>query len=152
MNWTIDKRQLAAVLVMLVAVAMTGCAALERVEESPVASHLVANQITLRFIARADDPVARAADVRDVLQRVRKGIDQREQEGRYTLTELVSVVRGEISWGSLSLADQQLLEDSLAMAESALSDLIGEGVLDANERETVATLFTWIDNAAARVR
>lgn len=130
-------------------VALSACAVLEQVEKSPMTAQLVTDQITLRFIAGSDDPVARAERVRAVVAKVRSHVSGTES---YSIAALDQVVREQINWQSLSVADQALLDYALSKARSSLADLIGEGVVDPEQSETVDTLLTWIDNAAARVR
>jgi len=142
---TFLKSMLAAVLFL----ALSGCAALEKIEESPIASQLITNQITLRFIAGSDDPVERAAQVRDVVEKVRGQVSANKS---FTLAELDDAVRAEIDWQSLSAADQELLNFGLNKASAAIAELIGDGVIDPAGMATVATLLTWIDQAARRVR
>jgi hypothetical protein len=135
------------IALLLTALMVTGCSVLDKIEESPVTSEIITNQLTLRFIADADDPVERAQNMRDTLTRI-----QSSTEGAYTLIELESRVREEIDWTKYNLADQELLNFGLTKAREVISDLVGEGVLDPEERVTVDTLFRWIDQAAARVQ
>lgn len=139
-------RLITAIVVM---VALSGCAVLDRVEESPMTSQLITDQITLRFIAGSDDPVARAERVRAVVAKVRSHLSGTES---YSIAALDEAVRAQINWQSLSVADQALLDYALSKARASLADLIGEGVVDPEQTERVDTLLTWIDNAAARVR
>ena len=131
------------------AIIATGCAVVETLEESPMAAELITNQITLRFIAGADDPVARAAALRDTLADLRLEVSG---EDLYTLTGIESVVREKIDWSKYSLADQELLNYGLTTARVAIQDLVGEGVIQLGQRESLETLLRWIDQAAQRVR
>ena len=135
-----------AVLVLL---AMAACSTLEKIESSPMASQLITNQITLRFIAGSDDPVERAARVREVVEKVRGQVSAGKS---FTLADLDEAVRAEIDWQALNAADQELLNFGLTKASAAIAELIGEGVIGPDDRGTVATLLTWIDQAAQRVR
>ena len=135
-----------AVLVLL---AMAACSTLEKIESSPMASQLITNQITLRFIAGSDDPVERAARVREVVEKVRGQVSAGKS---FTLADLDEAVRAEIDWQALNAADQELLNFGLTKASAAIAELIGEGVIDPAGRVTVATLLIWIDQAAQRVR
>jgi hypothetical protein len=139
------KPMLAAMLLL----ALSGCAVLEKIESSPMTSQLITNQITLRFIAGSDDPVQRAANVRDVVEKVR---GQVSADKSFTLAGLDEAVRAEIDWQALSAMDQELLNFGLAKANAAIAELIGDGVIDPAGMATVATLLTWIDQAAQRVR
>ena len=131
------------------AIIATGCAVVETLEESPMAAELITNQITLRFIAGADDPVARAAALRDTLADLRLEVSG---EDLYTLTGIESVVREKIDWSKYSLADQELLNYGLTTARVAIQDLVGKGVIQPGQRESLETLLRWIDQAAQRVR
>jgi hypothetical protein len=142
---TFFKPMLAAMLLL----ALSGCAVLEKIESSPMTSQLITNQITLRFIAGSDDPVQRAANVRDVVEKVR---GQVAADKSFTLAGLDEAVRAEIDWQALSTADQELLNFGLTKANAAIAELIGDGVIDPAGMATVATLLTWIDQAAQRVR
>jgi hypothetical protein len=112
-------------------------------------SQLITNQITLRFIAESDDPVERAARVREVVAKVR---DQVFSDKSFTLADLDESVRDEIDWQALSAADQELLNFGLTKANAAIARLIGDGVIEPDARGTVTTLLRWIDQAAQRVR
>ena len=136
-------------IAMMVLLAMAACSTLEQIESSPMASQLITNQITLRFIAGSDDPVERAARVREVVEKVR---GQVSSDKSFTLADLDEAVRAEIDWQALSPADQELLNFGLTKASAAIAELIGEGVIGPDDRGTVATLLTWIDQAAQRVR
>lgn len=138
-----------APLLMLAIALVAGCGALEKIETAPMTSRLVTDQITLRFIAGANDPVERAEGVRAVIDKIRGRVNG---EKSYTLAEINQAVQDAISWDSLSLADQNLLRFGLGNARVALAKLIGEGVVDPDERQTIGMLLTWIDDAAARVQ
>jgi hypothetical protein len=142
---TCFKPMLAAMLLL----ALSGCAVLEKIESNPITSQLITNQITLRFIAGSDDPAQRAVSVRDVVKKVR---GQVSSDKSFTLADLNVAVRAEIDWQALSAADQELLNFGLTKANAAIAELIGDGVIDPAGRATVATLLTWIDQAAQRVR
>jgi len=129
--------------------ALTACSTLEKIESSPMTSQLITNQITLRFIAGSDDPVERAARVRDVVEKVGGQVSAGKS---FTLADLDEAVRAEIDWQALSPADQELLNFGLNKANAAIAELIGEGAIDPAGRVTVATLLRWIDQAAQRVR
>jgi len=131
------------------AIIATGCAVVETLEESPMAAELITNQITLRFIAGADDPVARAAALRDTLADLRIEVSSPEL---YSLADIEGVVRDRINWSKYSMADQELLNYGLTTARVAIQDLVGKGVIQIDQRETLETLLRWIDQAAQRVR
>ena len=134
---------------MLVAamVVIQGCSVIDKIEESPMTAELITNQITLRIIAGAENPVERAQEVRDTLTRIKTDLGE-----VYTLSELNMKVREEINWQNYSLADQELLNFALTKAGEVIAKLIGDEVVDPEERYRVETLFRWIDQAAARVR
>lgn len=136
-------------MLLTAALMLSACSLLEKIEQSPMTSQLVTNQITLRFIAGADDPVQRAENVRDVIQDVSERLQGSEA---VTLESLDQYVRSQIDWQRYSLADQELINFGLTKARAAIADLIGEGVVDPDERHTVSTLLRWIDQAAQRVQ
>lgn len=133
-----------AVLVFL----LSGCSVLQQVAETPVRSELIASQITLRLIARAEEPVARAQGVRFVIERVRA---RTEGTRAYTLAEFERMVREEIDWAGMPEEDRQLLEYGLGLAREALLKLVGQGIVSLDDQVTITTLLDWIDTAAARV-
>lgn len=126
---------------------VSGCSVLKAVEDSPMTAELFTNQMTLRFAAGADDPAERATKIRDTLDTIQVGLG-----GEYTLLELDAKVREEINWQKYSMADQELLNFAITKARVVLSDLIGEGLVDADEKIRIDTLFRWVDQAAARVQ
>ena len=143
------KTIIIAALVSLACVALAGCAAIQYGQNNPATARLVTDQITARFIAEADSPKDRAAAVRDVVGTLRTEVDTNAQA---TLDSIEQRVREEIDWSELGVADQQILEFALLKARQSLSDLIGDGLLDPNERATIGTLLDWIDAAAQRVK
>ncbi len=138
-----------SLLVAITLLALSGCAVLDKIEESPMTAELITNQITLRFIAGSEDPIERAARVRDVVDKARSQVSG---DQTYTLAAIDEAVRAEINWQSMSVADQEILNFGLTKARAAIEKLVGDGAIDPEARETVATLLTWIDQAAARVR
>ena len=135
-------------LVMITAVfLLMGCSVIDKIEESPMTSELITNQLTLRFIAGADNPVERAVKLREKLAKIQGDLTE-----EYTLLELDEKVRAEIDWMSYSMADQELLNFALNKARESISELVSEGVIQPDETATIDTLFLWIDRAAARVR
>ena len=133
----------------LAAIITAGCAVVETFEKSPMAAELITNQITLRFIAGGPDPVARAAALRETLADLRIEVSGPEL---YSLADIEGVVRDRINWANYSLADQELLNYGLTTARVAIQDLVGEGVIELDQRESLETLIRWIDQAAQRVR
>jgi len=133
----------------LAAIITSGCAVVETFEKSPIAAELITNQITLRFIAGGSDPVARAAALRGTLADLRIEVSSPEL---YSLADIEGVVRDRINWADYSLADQELLNYGLTTARVAIQDLVGEGVIQLDQRESLETLLRWIDQAAQRVR
>lgn len=134
-------------LVALMLLALSGCAVFENIERAPVTTELITNQLTLRLISGADDPVARAAKIREKVASYRSGLS-----GEYTLSDLEAKVRGDIDWQDYSMADQELLNFAITKAGQTIESLIGDGVLNPQDKATVDTLFRWIDNAAMRVQ
>jgi hypothetical protein len=133
----------------LAAIITAGCAVVETFEKSPMAAELITNQITLRFVAGGSDPVARAAALRETLADLRIEVSSPEL---YSLADIEGVVRDRINWADYSLADQELLNYGLTAARVAIQDLVGEGVIQLDQRESLETLLRWIDQAAQRVR
>ena len=136
-------------LLSVMLLVLSACSALSQIESSPMASQLITNQITLRFIAGSDNPVERAARVREVVEKVRGQVSAGKS---FTLADLDEAVRAEIDWQALNAADQELLNFGLTKASAVIAELIDEGVVDPAGRATVAALLTWIDQAAQRVR
>jgi uncharacterized protein YbjT (DUF2867 family) len=136
-------------IAVLVLLSMAACSTLEQIESSPMASQLITNQITLRFIAGGSDPVARAAALRETLADLRIEVSGPEL---YSLADIEGVVRDRINWADYSMADQELLNYGLTTARVAIQDLVGEGVIQLDQRESLETLLRWIDQAAQRVR
>lgn len=138
-----------ALTTALLVLFLTGCSTLDRIEESPMTAHLVTNQITLRFIANAEDPVTRAAKVREAVNTLKGRVDG---DREFTLAEFQEFALNQFDFESLSLADQALVMEGIRLARRSITDLIGEGVVEPGERYTLVTLLTWIDTAAARVK
>ena len=129
--------------------ALAGCASLQSFgENNPATSRLVSDQITLRFIQGADDPVERAEKLQSVVEKLRAKINT---DTETTLSSIDRAVRAETNWNDYSLADQQVLQFGLLKARQSLSSLIGDGLISPDERATVGTLLDWVDTAAQRV-
>jgi ABC-type xylose transport system substrate-binding protein len=135
--------------VILLTMILSACAVMEQVEKNPLTSELITNQLTLRFIAADDDPVERSLKIQQVVTKLQTRVDG---EVEFTLVEFEQMVRQEIDWQSISPADQELLNFAFTKARQVISDLIGEGVVEPDERYTLVTLLTWVNNAAMRVR
>lgn len=139
------KQLMVAVLV----VALSACAVLEEVENNPMTAQLVTSQLTLRFIAADDHPVERAARVRAAVDRLEARLDEGPE---FTLEQFQNLAVEQFDFESLSPADHDLVMYGLNMARQSIAELIGEGVVEPDERYTLVTLLGWIDQAAARVR
>ncbi|KAE8546134.1 hypothetical protein [Marinobacter nauticus] len=135
--------------IALFTVFLAGCSTLDRIEENPMTARLVTNQITLRFIAGSDNPVVRAAEVREAVETLKGRING---DREFTLAEFQGFALDQFDFDSLSLADQALVMEGIRLARRSIADLIGEGVVEPDERYTLVTLLTWIDTAAARVK
>lgn len=138
---------------LLTAVALTmalsACAVMDQVEDNPMTAQLVTSQLTLRFIAGDDEPVERAVAVRAAVERLQARV---EQGPEFTLEEFQHLALAEFDFESLSPADQELVIYGLNLARQSIAELIGDGVVQPDERYTLATVLTWVDQAAARVR
>ena len=136
-----------SILTVLLCLSLAGCAAVQYGQSNPETARLVTNQITARFIQGADNPAERASAVRYVVQTLRSEVDSNAEA---TLGSLEARAREEIDWSTMSVADQQIIEFALLKARQSLSRLIGDGLLDPNEKAPVGTLLDWIDDAAQR--
>jgi len=135
-------------VVILISFLLSGCSVLDNIEKSPMASELITNQITLRFIAGSDNPAERADALRETLKEITLKVSGPEL---YSLADIENTVRENIDWSSYNLADQELLNFALTKARLVISDLIDEGIVSPDERYPLETLIQWIDQAAQRV-
>jgi hypothetical protein len=135
-------------VIILGAFLLFGCSVLKDIEKSPIASELITNQITLRFIAGSDNPVERADALRETLKEITLKVSGPDL---YSLADIENTVRENIDWSSYSLADQELLNFGLTKARLVISELIDEGTISPDERYPLETLIQWIDQAAQRV-
>ncbi|MFL1405393.1 hypothetical protein ACJO2E_08630 [Marinobacter sp. M1N3S26] len=136
-------------IAMLLVVALASCAVLEEVEKNPMTAQLMTDQLTLRLIAADDDPVARAGRVREAVANLQARVDGGAE---FTLEQFQEYALEEIGIDSLNQADRELVLYGVRLARQSIAELIGEGVVAPDERYTLATFLSWIDQAAARVR
>lgn len=136
-------------MAIVLTVVLSGCAVLEEVEKNPMTAQLMTDQLTLRLIAADDDPVARAGRVREAVANLQARV---EGSTEFTLAQFQEYALEEIGIDSMNQADQELVLYGVRLARQSIAELIGEGVVAPDERYTLETFLSWIDQAAARVR
>lgn len=129
------------------AITLSGCAvlggAVDKAKENPRAAQLTVQYATVKVIENSGD-ITRE----DVLKRVSEARELVEGGPEVTLQRLAEEVRNNINWERLDSADQLLLNAVLAEAEARLRERIGEGIIEAEDRVALLTLFDWIEQAA----
>ena len=121
-------------------VGMAGCSLLEVVEDSPMASYIVVQQSTLRFIG---DDVERAERVMEIAEQV-----EEYAAGTVTVALLIDYTRAQVRWDKMSLADAALLDSLLMQLSFSLEDKMGTGELSPEDLVNVQTVVGWIKSNA----
>ena len=124
-------------------VGMAGCSLLEVVEDSPMASYIVVQQSTLRFIG---DDVERAERVMEIAEQVGE-----YTAGTVTVALLIDYTRAQVRWDKMSLADAALLDSLLMQLSFSLEDKMGTGELSPEDLVNVQTVVGWIKSNAELV-
>ena len=132
---------------VIAAAALTGCRAPgeQPSAERTLAAQLVVRQATLRYIEAAPVPAARAAAVHAVVGRVLAVAEADET----TLSALEVSARALVPWDALSPADRDLLDLLITAISQRLTERIGEGVLDPEDRVAVIEVLHWVQAAAS---
>ena len=126
-------------------VGMAGCSLLEVVEDSPIASYIVVQQSTLRFIG---DDMERAERVVEIAEQV-----EEYAAGTVTVALLIDYTRAQVRWDKMSLADAALLDSLLMQLSFSLEDKMGTGELSPEDLVNVQTVVGWIkSNAELAIR
>jgi hypothetical protein len=115
---------------------LSGCALLEQVEQSPLASHIAVQQATLRYI---DGDVEKAQRVVAVAEKV-----EEYASGTVTVALLTTYLRAQIKWEQLAVADVMLLDALLLELESRLVERMGEGELSPEDLANVEKVVDWV--------
>jgi hypothetical protein len=115
---------------------LSGCALLEQVEQSPLASHIAVQQATLRYI---DGDVEKAQRVVAVAEQVKE-----YASGTVTVALLTTYLRAQIKWEQLAVADVMLLDALLLELESRLVERMGEGELSPEDLANVEKVVDWV--------
>lgn len=149
------RRMLTAAMAVFFVLGLAGCEtidkAIESAEQNPRSAQLITSQITKRFVALDDsDPVERA----ERLQTVAGRLAERAEDQEASLDELSRLADEEVEAyaDSMTPADRELLEAAIQRAETTISELIDEGVVDADETASITTLMHWIDVAAQEAK
>ena len=121
-------------------VGMAGCSLLEVVEDSPMASYIVVQQSTLRFIG---DDMERAERVMEIAEQV-----EEYAAGTVTVALLIDYTRAQVRWDKMSLADAALLDGLLMQLSFSLEDKMGTGELSPEDLVNVQTVVGWIKSNA----
>ena len=129
-----------AAMAVLLMFSVAGCSLLEVVEDSPVASYIVVQQSTLRFIG---DDVERAERVMEIAEQV-----EEYAAGTVTVALLIDYTRAQVRWDRMSLADAALLDSLLTQLSLSLEDKMGTGELSPEDLINVQTVVGWIKTNA----
>ena len=129
-----------AAMAVLLMFSVSGCSLLEVVEDSPMASYIVVQQSTLRFIG---DDVERAERVIEIAEQV-----EEYAAGTVTVALLIDYTRAQVRWDKMSLADAALLDSLLMQLSISLEDKMGTGELSPEDLINVQTVVEWIKQNA----
>lgn len=136
---------LGALLIVALLFAVNACAVLEKVESSPVAAQLTVQYATLKYIDGSD---AKAVRVLNVVDAIRPSID----DDSVTLAILDERLRSYINWERLDAADRLLLTALLDQVKAELTERIGEGLVDAQDKVRLHRVLDWVETAARAPR
>lgn len=126
---------------IVVALLLGGCAALEHVESSPTTAALTLQYGTLKYIG---DDTGKAQRVYDTAGSLATGIEDES----VSLALLDDQMRAAINWQSLDAADTLLLNTLLAQLRAELESRMGTGLLSAEDRVRLQQVLTWVRDAA----
>lgn len=129
-----------AFLAILLTLAVTGCAFLDAVE--PDTKQLAVQYATIKVI---DGDTTKRDRVLELVERGRKYVTQ---DDSVTIAALDQGVRDLIRWDSMDAADRLLIDNIIINARERMADEIGSGLLNAEQKAKVLTVFDWIESAA----
>ena len=123
---------------------LSGCALLDRVEESPFVAKLTVQQATLRVI---DEDPEKAVRVLEISGEVRQMIEV----DLVTVALLDEFIRVQVNWEKLSIADAQLLLLLLDELKVQLAERMGEGLLTPDQKVSLNKVVDWVEESALLV-
>jgi hypothetical protein len=138
------RLEMKTLFVALACFALTGCASIPLNTES-VATKLVVQAATMKFIERGDAWPARAAAISAEVAQARVLVDF---DG-VTLADIQTAVIRRLQDQGLPPSDMVLAMAVVELASADLNTKIGEGVLSPEQRVTVNTVLSWVDQAAS---
>ena len=119
--------------VVLACLLLAGCAQIgaigDWVNENPMAADIVVRQSVARMIDASDDPAAKATRVVEVLEVAAIYLDGNPTT---TVAELLVAMNDAIRWDNMSVPDQLLVQDLLAIIQLDLTAKVGAGDLGAD--------------------
>ena len=139
--------------VLIPMVGISGCSTVvSQIQDNEFRTQIVVNQMTTRFVERAEDPYERATRFREIIEKVRNTVSEGEVA---TVNGLVTLARSraidELDWENMSLADRNGINLMFNLAESAINDLVEDDALSENDLVELNKLYIWADSAAERV-
>lgn len=134
------KSQSLITLAVILSLCLLTACALMRSNESGV--RLAVQYATAKVV---DGDPTKADKVMEIAARAREHVTGPTSA---TVSQLDAVVRAQIPWDSLDMADRLLVDALLLELRDELARRLGDGVLNDTQRLQVAAVITWIERAA----
>lgn len=120
--------------------ALVGCATLTALSTNPIVQTGVKYGI-IRMLSNHPDKQPQALAV---IKEVRKYAGQAPDA---TIDDLAQRTMEVIPWDRMSLADQVIAQDMVLYASNYLKELVGDGILDPDDKIKVKGFLVWIEDA-----
>ncbi|MCP1675467.1 hypothetical protein J2T57_002617 [Natronocella acetinitrilica] len=144
------QRILASMALVVVLLALAGCAALntvaERLDRDSLGLQLLASQSSARFVDAGSDQAVRAAETIGAIERLRDYVDAADT---LTMDELIAEADRQIPWHRLSPADEQLIRDLYLLFREDIERARAAGELS---DDAVANVHALLDSFARGAR
>lgn len=121
---------------------LSGCQSLQ---ENKSIVFLGLDQATLRVIERADDRRHYAERIVEIAGDARSFVDANETA---TVDAVIDIVRAQIKWEKLGLADRRLVEQLIVIASEEIKKRVDVGLIKNSDRVFVAQALTVIEQSA----
>lgn len=131
-----------AVLAIVLATAVTGCASLA---DNSASARLAVYYSTAKILKGDTERAARA---RVIVQKLKEGISA---DASITVDKAMDLTLLLIDFDKLDAADEALIRLVLLEAKAELKSRIGDGLLSADQEVKLLTVLTWIETATFMV-
>ena len=133
-----------AIALYITLLALAGCATLTTLAGNPI----VQTGVKYGIIRLLSDHPDKQPQALAVIKEVRR---YSTQEADATIDDLAQRAMEAVPWSRMNLADQIVAQDMILYASNYLKDMVGDGVLEPDQKVAVRDFLLWIENAVKLV-